>query len=92
MKPQLQLYSRHACHLCEDMAASLAALMDELGFELEIIDIDADTTLTPLYTSRVPVLQLAETVISEYFLDAEALRQALKEALNNSSMNSQSTK
>ncbi len=79
MAVQLKLYTRTGCHLCEDMAQALAEQAGRLHFTVEAIDIDEDASLVTGYGNRVPVLMLAETLICEYFLDLQALQQALSE-------------
>ena len=50
--PQLTLYSRPDCHLC-DVAA---ALLDELRLEWRKRDIEGDLELIRRYGRRIPVL------------------------------------
>lgn len=69
------IYSRLGCHLCEDMYNDLKNLQHELGFRLQVIDVDSTPALAKLYGTRVPVLMLAEEEICHYFLDKQALLQ-----------------
>ncbi|MCK5001388.1 MAG: glutaredoxin family protein [Gammaproteobacteria bacterium] len=82
MPAQLSLYSRHGCHLCEDMEQALSELATELGFITEIIPIDNNTELEQDYGHRVPVLMMGDNMICEYFLDKTALTQAVSKATN----------
>lgn len=76
MEARLRLYGRTYCHLCEDMAASLAGLQRELAFCLEIVDVDTDAALEERFGELVPVLTDAGgEEICHYFLDEAALRQ-----------------
>ena len=77
MPAQLCLYTRHGCHLCEDMEQAVAELASELNFETEIIPIDGNAALEQDYGHRVPVLMAGDDFICEYFLDKAALLQAL---------------
>ena len=78
MAEHLTLYGRSYCHLCDDMAASLKALQDELDFSLAIEDVDADPELEAAYGELVPVLVGADgREICHYFLDIDALRTRL---------------
>jgi glutaredoxin len=79
MAAQLTLYTRHGCHLCEDMAEMLAELAAEMRFSVQSVDISDNAMLEQTYGSRVPVLMLADKQICEYFLDPHALQQALSE-------------
>jgi len=63
--------------LCEDLEAQLAELLTPGSFELERVDIDADTDLRARYDVRVPVLALGAHEICYHFLDLQALRHAL---------------
>ena len=55
-QPQLLLYSRQGCCLCEGLAERLHALPG--GVELEVIDVDRDPGLQQRYGLEVPVLVL----------------------------------
>ena len=77
MPAQLSLYTRHGCHLCEDMEQAVSELEAELNFVTEIIPIDNNTALEKDYGHRVPVLMIGHNVICEYYLDKGALTQAL---------------
>ena len=75
------LYGRSWCHLCDDMAAALAAFMARAGlaYTLDIVDVDADPALVARYDELVPVLT-AEPLgpeLCHYFLDEAALRRHL---------------
>ena len=73
-RPGFVLYSRQYCHLCDDMLASLEALRGDLGFELEVIDVDAEPDLERRYNELVPVLMHGERELARWRLDASALR------------------
>lgn len=73
-RPRLTLYSREYCHLCHDMLAALAPLRREFGFELEVIDIDADSDLERRFNELVPVLMDGSVELSRWRLDDAALR------------------
>ncbi|MFK7892529.1 MAG: glutaredoxin family protein [Granulosicoccus sp.] len=75
--PQLTLYRREGCHLCEDMEQQLAELLEPGSHSLERVDIDEDETLRDQFNVRVPVLFLGELELCEHFLDLEAVRLAL---------------
>lgn len=82
MSAKLNLYTRHGCHLCEDMESAVSELAAELNFITEIIPIDNNAELEQDYGQRVPVLMMADNMICEYFLDKAALIQALAKATN----------
>ncbi len=79
--PSLTLYSRGYCHLCEEMQAALELLRGEFGFELKVLDVDADPALLARYDERVPVLVAGELELCHYFLDGAAVRAYLSATL-----------
>jgi hypothetical protein len=75
--PQLILYHRVGCHLCDDMRDAVHELLR--GIQLHEIDIDADPDLRARYGLLIPVLCLGEQEICHFQLDPAALKQALKQ-------------
>ncbi|HSD60739.1 MAG TPA: glutaredoxin family protein, partial [Burkholderiales bacterium] len=47
--PELVVYSRGYCHLCDDMIGALRPLERTLGFRLRVVDVDADPALEQRY-------------------------------------------
>jgi glutaredoxin len=77
--PELTLYHREGCHLCEAMLRALRGLQPQLGFMLQMVDIDRDPELSRRYDEWVPVLYAGKREICHYRLDERALLQALDE-------------
>lgn len=75
--PQLTLYSRAWCHLCDEMRAALEPLASAFGATVEIVDIDADPALVALYDELVPVLVCDGVQLCHYRLDEARVRAAL---------------
>ncbi len=73
----LIVYYREGCHLCEQVVASLFQLQEELGYEIEQIDIDMDPDLRKKYDVDVPVVTYQDEVIFYHFFDETQLRKAL---------------
>ena len=46
----------------------------ELGFELELVEIDGDPELESRYRERIPVVEIDGESAFTYFVDPEALR------------------
>lgn len=76
--PDLTLYIRHGCHLCEDMEQQLMGLQKELDLGWTCVDIDADADLRRRYNEWVPVLMGQNQEICHHFLDEVALRHYLR--------------
>jgi thiol-disulfide isomerase/thioredoxin len=72
--PELTVYLREGCSLCEDMVAALAPLQAELAFGLRVVDVDSDPQLVDAYGDRVPVLAAPGGELCHYFLDHEMVR------------------
>ena len=56
------------------MMAALEALRGELGFELEVIDVDGDPELERRYNELVPLLMHGEHELARWRLDPAAIR------------------
>ena len=74
---RLTVYERAGCHLCEDMVSTLSEWKEELGFEVDRVDVDTSPELAALYGARVPVLACGAIEICHFFLDLGALRRTL---------------
>jgi hypothetical protein len=75
----VRLYGRPDCHLCDEARAGLQGLLaDGVAFELEEVDIESDDELMKRFLERIPVIELDGAIVSELFLDADALRAKLR--------------
>lgn len=78
MSPELILYSRPGCHLCDEALEELVALHGEgYHFELREVDIESDDALLRRMLERIPVLELDGEVVSELTLDQTFVRARL---------------
>jgi hypothetical protein len=75
--PDLVLYGRAGCHLCDEMQAGLADLLRERGLSFRVIDVDSDPALGECYGHLLPVLTLGDEMICHYFLDPQAVLKRL---------------
>ena len=71
---RLVLVTRQGCHLCDEALA----LLQELGKEPELADVDADEELFRIYDWRVPVVLVDGAVVAEGKIKKDVLQQALK--------------
>lgn len=76
-KPLLTLYGRTYCHLCDDMLAALEALRGQHGFQVRVVDVDADPALEAKYDELVPVLEAEGRELCHYFLNEAKVREYL---------------
>ena len=58
MKPQVTLYTRAGCCLCDDAKKVIAAARQRVDFDFAEIDIDEDQDLVRLYNDEVPVITI----------------------------------
>lgn len=70
----LTLITRSYCHLCHDLELALLPLAAELGFGIDILDVDADPELEAIYGELVPVLLHEGTELCHYVLDVAKVR------------------
>ena len=78
MIPEVTLYGRPDCHLCDRAREEILALGSAgLEFELREVDIESDDRLMRTYLERIPVVAVDGEVISELVLDRDALRSRL---------------
>lgn len=77
---KLTLMSREYCSLCKHMYDRLVQLQADLGFELEVFDVDERSEWVEKYDELVPVLLKGETEICHWHLDEIALHKVCTEA------------
>ncbi|RQO66678.1 thioredoxin family protein [Aquitalea sp. FJL05] len=76
---KLTLYFREYCSLCHQMLAELKPWQARHGFELDVVDVDADPILEARFNELVPVLMDGEHQICHWHLDIPALAAHLGE-------------
>ncbi|WP_159876178.1 MULTISPECIES: glutaredoxin family protein [Aquitalea] len=76
---KLTLYFREYCSLCHQMLAELQPWQARHGFELNVVDVDADPVLEARFNELVPVLMEGEQEICHWHLDIPALAAHLGE-------------
>ena len=78
--PEVTLYGRPGCHLCDDARAVLERIRADTPFRLVERDIEADDDLLRRYLERIPVVAVDGRELSDFFVDEDALRAALSSA------------
>ena len=74
---KLILYGRRDCHLCDVAKEAIARLRNELEFEVEERDVDADPAWIEAYGDEVPVGVIGTRKVFKYRVDADKLARAL---------------
>ncbi len=75
--PEVLLYRRDGCHLCEDAEANLRVLALQLPFRLVLVDIAADPAIEERYLFDIPVVEVGGELICRLTLDIEVVRSAV---------------
>ena len=72
-QPDLVLYGKPGCHLCDDARA----VLERVGAPFAEVDITSDDALHAAYLERIPVVTLDGREHFEYFVQEAALCQLL---------------
>ena len=75
--PEVVLYGRPGCHLCDDARGVLERVRAELPFALVERDIEQDDGLFKAYLERIPVVALDGEELFDFFVDETELRRRL---------------
>lgn len=76
--PDVVVYSRPGCHLCEEALARIVALHGEgYRFNLHEVDIESNELLLRRHLEKIPVVEVDGIVVSELLLDEAGLRARL---------------
>ncbi len=74
-EPEVIVYSRKGCHLCEAVKQSLESLSRRASFTWREVDIDSDEELRREYNDEVPVVFIDGRKAFKYHLnEADFLR------------------
>jgi glutaredoxin len=80
MKPQVTLYSKPGCHLCEEMKSEIARADCAEAFDLNEVNIETDAELFARYRFDIPVLLIDGVEIFRHQLSAVAFRERISRA------------
>jgi glutaredoxin len=77
----VKLYTSAGCSLCQRALEVVGEARAELGFDLELVDIDGDPDLEAAYRELLPVVEIDGERAFTYFVEPRALRARLGAAL-----------
>jgi hypothetical protein len=77
MKPQLTLYTRKDCCLCDDMKEIIGRVAARMPLHLTEIDVDSAPKLRELFGSEVPVLCIGGRKAFKYSVTERDLQRRL---------------
>jgi glutaredoxin len=69
MIPQVTLYTRRGCHLCNEVKAELTRAAGKVDFRLQEIDIDTDPELVRQFNDEIPVVFVGDKKAFQYRMD-----------------------
>jgi glutaredoxin len=78
--PEVTLYSRASCHLCEEAKAAIAPLLREFRATLREIDIEGDATLMERFGCDIPVIYVGRKKAAKHRVNLEQFRRQLQDA------------
>ncbi|MFJ7668229.1 glutaredoxin family protein [Lysinibacillus sp. NPDC097195] len=73
----VQFYSRSHCELCEEGLRTLKLVQEEVGFTIDIIDIEQDEAIHEKYMLMIPVVEKDGAVIQYGNIDYVTLMEQL---------------
>lgn len=71
--PNVTIYTRRGCCLCEEARRVLDCARRKAQFQLQEIDIDSQPDLRELYNEEVPVIAINGRKVFQYQVDLDAL-------------------
>jgi glutaredoxin len=71
------VYTASGCHLCERALEVVREAQAELGFELQLVDIEGEPALEARYREHLPVVEIDGEHAFTYFVEPNALRMRL---------------
>jgi glutaredoxin len=78
--PEVTIYSKSGCHLCEEAKAAIAPLLREFRATLREIDIEGDATLMERFACDIPVIYIGCKKAAKHRVDLEQFRRQLQDA------------
>ncbi len=78
MSPEVVLYGRPGCHLCDDAREAVLRVRARSPFALTEVDIESDDALLRRYLERIPVLTVDGEELFEFFVDEGVLERRLR--------------
>ena len=80
MKPQVTLYSKPGCHLCEEMKSEIARANCAEAYDLQEVNIESNPELFARYRFDIPVLLIDGVEMFRHQLSAVAFRERISRA------------
>ena len=78
--PDVTLYSKVGCHLCDEAKAAIAPLLREFRATLREIDIEGDSTLMERFGCDIPVIYIGRKKAAKHRVNLDQFRRQLQDA------------
>ena len=78
--PDVTLYTKVGCHLCEEAKAAIAPLLREFSATLREIDIEGEATLMERFGCDIPVIYIGRKKAAKHRVNLEQFRRQLQDA------------
>lgn len=78
MRPQVTIYSRPGCHLCDEAKAVIEGVRGRAEFDLVEVNVDTDEELQGIYGEQIPVVTINGRKAFKYFVEAEEFLKKLR--------------
>lgn len=76
--PEVTLFTRQGCHLCDEAREEIERLRSAAEFRLVILDVDLDPELQAKFSNEVPVVFINGRKAFKYRVDRRQFLQRLK--------------
>ena len=77
MKPNVVIYSKPGCHLCDEAKAAIEGVRRKVEFTLEEVNIEGDAELTARYQYDIPVIAINGVDTFMHRVDLDEFRERL---------------
>jgi glutaredoxin len=78
--PEVTIYTKPGCHLCEEAKSAIAPLLREFHASLREIDIENDPTLTQRFGCDIPVIYIGRRKSAKHRVNLQQFRRQLQDA------------
>jgi glutaredoxin len=78
--PDVTLYSKAGCHLCDEAKTAIVPLLREFRATLREIDIEGDATLMERFGCDIPVIYIGRKKAAKHRVNLEQFRRQLQDA------------
>jgi glutaredoxin len=78
--PDVTLYRKAGCHLCDEAKAAIAPLLQEFRATLREIDIEGEAALMEHFGCDIPVIYIGRKKAAKHRVNLEQFRRQLQDA------------